>query len=83
MSDEELAEWNRQHPEGSPCLLRLDNRTEVPTKTRSNAWRIGGGHVVVMVEGWTGGWRIERVKMVDENRKPDKSLALSGIDSQA
>jgi hypothetical protein len=53
--------WNKAHPVGSQVTLRLDNGTGVQTKTRSAAWVMGGHTAVVMVEGKTGGWALDRV----------------------
>lgn len=64
MTDEELTAWNTVHPEGSPCWLHVGDAKKInlwETKTRSQAWRLGDGSVVVLVKGKTGGWEVERV----------------------
>jgi hypothetical protein len=55
------AVFNRDIPTGSPVWLILDNGERLSTKTRSVAWQLGDGSPVVLVEGKTGGWHIERV----------------------
>lgn len=58
------AKWNETHPVGTPVTYfpvrgRFDNGRE--TKTRSEAWELGGGHPVVMVEGVSGGVSLEHL----------------------
>lgn len=65
MTQQELDDWNDIFKPGHPCLLRLDNGQEVQTKTRSQAWLLGHGMAVVSVEGKSGGWDIDRVKMLE------------------
>ncbi len=83
MTDEQLAEWNEIFAPGHPCYLRLDSGEEVMTRTRSPAWKIGGGFVLVSVEGKTGGWDINRLKMLETHKSPtptaDKPITFDGI----
>ena len=78
----QIADWNYCFPVGSPCMLRLDDGTEVQTRTRSEAWLIcvnpargrlpyqfQTGIGVVQVEGKSGGWDLDRVRMM-ETHKP-------------
>ena len=65
MTDEQIISWNETFKVGHPCLLRKDNGDEIDTRIRSAAWRIGSGHVVVQVDGFNGGWDIDRVKMFE------------------
>lgn len=69
MTDAQLSEWNAQHKFGDRCSLCLDNSEVVPTRLRSEAWRLGGGHVVAMVEGHTGGWRLDRILFDERNAR--------------
>lgn len=53
-------QWNARHPVGTPVLYWpfLPPVTDVPpvdSKTRSEAWALGGGHAVVLIEGKSGG----------------------------
>lgn len=61
----DLETWNALNPVGSPCVLILDDGTEMPTRTRSIAWELGHGQAVVKVEGKSGGWELERVRMLE------------------
>lgn len=52
------AEWNAIHPVGTPVIwypYRDSFADARHTKTRSEAWELGGGTAVVLVEGRTGG----------------------------
>lgn len=66
LTDEQIRKWNATFKPGHPCWLRRDNGDELSTRIRSEAWRLGSGHVVVMVEGVSGGWDIDRVKMAEK-----------------
>ena len=55
---------NTKLPEGTSVLLRLDNGTQITTRTRSLPWQLGHGAWVVLVEGKSGGWALERVEEV-------------------
>ena len=63
MSNESMVqEWNERYPPGTPVQLTNDDDVIEETKTRSPAWLLGSGHPVVMVEGRTGGYSLERIK---------------------
>lgn len=72
-----LAEEWKDVPEGTPVILTKDDGSEFYTKTRSGPWMLGAdsrdpddpthspGHTaVIMVEGISGGYSLERVKKV-------------------
>lgn len=61
----DLQLWNSMHPVGSPCDLILDDGSMLRTKTRSIAWELGHGQAVVKVEGKSGGWLLERVRIFE------------------
>ncbi len=63
MTQSQLDEWNEWHPVGRPCQLIKDDNSEVETHTRTKAWLLGSGHAVVCVNGFSGGWDLDRVKM--------------------
>jgi hypothetical protein len=65
--DEQMAcdLWNARHPVGTAVLLREDDGRDTLTKTRSEAWVMGGHTAVVMVEGKRGGWDLERLRSVE------------------
>lgn len=53
-------QFNELYPPGTPCRIRITRRDPwITTKTRSLAWTLGHGDVVVSVEGKTGGWGIQ------------------------
>lgn len=60
--------FNRQNPIGTPVTrYRRMNplRDGVETKTRSEAWLMGGHTAMVMVEGVAGGVAVESVVVID------------------
>ena len=54
--------WNARHPSGTEVNVKLDNGDIWPTKTRSEAWVLGDHTAVVMLEGRSGGYLLERVQ---------------------
>jgi hypothetical protein len=62
-----LEEW--KHPEGTRCVVRLDDGTERATVTRSRAWMLGAsssheGHTaVVLLDGISGAYMLSRVRL--------------------
>lgn len=57
-----MAEWEHV-PVGSDVVLTLDDGTERATRTRSAPWLLGDGSpVVILVEGKSGGWALERLR---------------------
>ena len=60
-----VAEWNAKYPVGTPVTrykLIAPLREPTETKTRSEAWIMGGHSAMVMVEGVSGGVCLESVK---------------------
>jgi hypothetical protein len=53
-------EWNRAQRPGSSVIVKLDDGSLWETKTRSEAWTLDSGHVIVLLMGRTGGYAIER-----------------------
>lgn len=53
--------FNGTCPQGSPVVLVDDNGHLSETKTRSEAWCLGDGSPVVLVDGRTGGYALERI----------------------
>ncbi|MFA7254350.1 MAG: hypothetical protein WC107_07445 [Patescibacteria group bacterium] len=78
------AEWNAEHPVGTPVTryklvdpLRMGNET----KTRSEAWVMGGHSVMIMVEGVPGGVLLESVVSSKNNidySKPPNDCPVCG-----
>ena len=69
MTQSDVDEWNETFPEGSPCIVRKDDGTEVETRTRSYAWLVSGDHPVVLIAKFTGGYSLDRLRMM-ETHKP-------------
>jgi hypothetical protein len=53
--------FNAECPSGTPVCVRRDDGSIMRTKTRSVAWLLSDGTPVVMVEGISGGYLLERV----------------------
>jgi hypothetical protein len=54
-------QWNAKYPVGTPiAFFPIKGRMEhTDTKTCSEAWELGGGQVVVKIEGRAGGVAIQ------------------------
>lgn len=55
---------DQRTPVGTRVLVVRDNGDVLLTRTRSDAWTLGHGQVVVSVHGISGGYAIERVHVV-------------------
>ncbi|WP_030764885.1 hypothetical protein [Streptomyces sp. NRRL F-2664] len=69
--------WNAANPVGSwvvaypwvrPKHPAFDPKTVLITRTRSKAWPLGHGALVVLVEGYSGGIVLEHVDVVTAER---------------
>lgn len=62
--------WNKEHNPGVDVIIKRDDETETRTKTRSVAYMLGSnrdypGHTaVIMLEGISGGYSLDRVRPV-------------------
>lgn len=56
-------DWNAAHPVGTPVVLRTDTRGDIPTKTRSAAEVLSGHSAVVWLDGVSGCYALDRVKV--------------------
>lgn len=61
--------YNSEFPVGIPVWVALDDGRILDTRTRSEAWVLGGHSVVVMVEGIAGGYSLDRV--TPKSQQPD------------
>jgi hypothetical protein len=64
-------DWNAKHAVGTPVTrYKLINPLREPqeTKTRSEAWVMGGHTAMVMVDGVAGGVMVESVKPIIKDR---------------
>lgn len=50
-------------PEGTNVIVTKDRGEEVSTKTRSMAWLLPSHVAVIMLEGISGGYSLERVRL--------------------
>jgi len=53
--------WNRQNPVGCDVDVKRDDGQVTQTRTRSEAWLLGGHTPVICVEGISGCYALERV----------------------
>jgi len=62
----QIGAWNAHRPTGTEVQVRMDDDTIRTTKTRSEAWVLGGhsqGHsAVILLEGISGAYSLDRVK---------------------
>lgn len=60
----QVSRWNALYKEGQSVSVRLDDGSDMITKTRSDAWLMGGHTAVIMVEGISGAHILERVSPI-------------------
>lgn len=64
------AEFNARYPVGTPVLrypiITPRAGTPIVTRTRSEAWTLGHGAVVVSVKGLTGGQSLDALVVITE-----------------
>ena len=75
----DLEQWNALNPVGSPCILVMDDGAEIRTRTRSAAWRLGHGQEVVSVEGRSGGYDLDRIRILESHDAPAGFEDVGGI----
>lgn len=63
-------EWNRLHKTGVGVVVKLDDGSLWHTKTRSEAWNLGHGQPVVMLEGKSGGYDLSRITPMERQDTP-------------
>lgn len=65
-----VQDWNAMHPVGIDVIVKKDDQTEQRTTTRSAAYMLGAngdypGHTaVIMLDGISGCYELERVRVV-------------------
>lgn len=72
MTKRTAEEWNARCRPGQPVVVKRDDGSLWYTKTRSEAWDIGGGYPVVLLEGKSGGYALSRVTAIEHT---DTTLA--------
>ena len=58
-------QWNQSHKVGAGVLVKMDDGRLWHTRTRSEAWELGHGQPVVMLEGKSGGYDLSRIKPME------------------
>ncbi len=58
-----LADQWKDAPEGTRVVVTKDDGTEVVTKTRSAGFLLGGHTACIMLEGISGCYALERVRL--------------------
>jgi hypothetical protein len=66
-AERRVEKFNLRNPPGTPVVVTKDDGTRLETKTRSIAWIVGGKFPVVMVEGISGGYSLDRVRLLAAN----------------
>ena len=81
------SEWNAQYPIGTEVLyfpvLKPGVKDSVHTKTRSEAWELGGGHPVVALDGFTGGKSVDHLLVISVSSELADRLAEASAESKA
>ena len=62
--EQSVENWNAMYPVGTSVNLTNDMGETEETKTRSEAWVLGGHTAVVLVEGRSGGYLLDRIKPI-------------------
>jgi hypothetical protein len=55
--------WNRTYKTAEEVIVKRDNGDEFTTKTRGHAWMMGK-RAVILVEGISGAYSLDRVRAV-------------------
>lgn len=58
--------WNRQHRIGTPVTVRRSDGSTVHTVTKSDAYLLGHGQAVILLEGISGCYALDRVTAATE-----------------
>lgn len=64
------AAWNERNKVGIGVIVKLDDGKLWLTKTRSEAWELGHRQAVVMLEGRSGGYDLDRVRPMEIEDTP-------------
>lgn len=64
-AEKQAQAWNEKHAVGTNVLVRKDLGDVLATKTRSEAYVLGGHTAVIMVDGITGCYDLSRVRSVE------------------
>lgn len=59
----QVTDWNTAHPlPGTSVIVKLDDGTELATRTRSEAYVLSGHSAVIMLDGVSGAYSLNRVR---------------------
>lgn len=57
--------FNEANQTGTEVDVKKDDGSIVRTRTRSEAWLMGGHTAIILLEGISGGYMLERVSVVE------------------
>lgn len=80
--DEQVSAWNAANPIGTKVILTRDNGTEEHTATRSAAWVLSGHTAVVMVDGRSGCYLLDRIRPEPPTVEPHRLLTREELDQR-
>jgi hypothetical protein len=60
-------DWNKQHRVGTPVFVILDDGSHVRSVTRSDAYLLGHGQAVILLDGFKGCYALDRVVPTGES----------------
>lgn len=58
---ESADDWNKKHRIGTPVVVVRDDGSQVLSVTRSDAYLLGHGQAVILLEGFRGCYALDRV----------------------
>ena len=61
-----VADWNRANAVGANVIVTKDDGTEFPTITKTQAQLMGGHSAVIWLEGISGAYSLDRVRIANE-----------------
>lgn len=62
--EKEVQAWNDKYPVGQQVEVRKDLGEIEQTRTRSEAWVLSGHTAVIMLEGISGAYLLNRVRAI-------------------
>lgn len=62
--EKEVQAWNDKYPVGQQVEVRKDLGEIEETRTRSEAWVLSGHTAVIMLEGISGAYLLNRVRAI-------------------
>ena len=67
MNTIDIQDFNEWNEVGASVIYTDDYGNEHQTTTQSQAWELGDGQAVVMLEGKTGGYDLGRIRVLESN----------------